>query len=80
MSKELIESKLLLNKIDEILNEEEDKINTENLKIRANALGAYFTSDYIITLRDKANINEGRRDMLNIIKEKIMQIVEGDDK
>lgn len=73
-----IESELLIKKIDEMLNEEEDKIKLQDLKIRADALGAHFTDTYIISLRDDYNINKGREQMLDLIKGKIMQIVEGD--
>lgn len=76
--KEIIESKLLIKKIYEILKEEEDKINLQNLKIRADALGTYFTDTYIISLRDDYNINKGKREMLDLIKDKIIQIAEGD--
>ncbi|MBO6233238.1 MAG: hypothetical protein J6N78_04185 [Clostridia bacterium] len=78
MNKEIIESELLIKKIDEMLKEEEDKINLQDLKIKADALGTHFTNMQIILLRDDYNINEGRREMLNLIKGKIMQIVEGD--
>lgn len=78
MDKEIIESKLLIEKIDKMLKDEENKINLADLKIRADSAGTYFTSTYLISLRDDYNINEGRRQMLALIKSEIMQIVEGD--
>lgn len=78
MNKEIIESELLIKKIDEMLKEEEDKINLEDLKINSSALGTHFANNYIIVLRDEYNVNDGKRQMLNLIRSKIIQIVEGD--
>ncbi len=78
MKKEIIENKLLIEKIDKMLKEEEDKIDLQYLKIRADALGAHFADNYIISLRDDYNINKGERQMLDLIKGKMVQIVEGD--
>ena len=60
--------------IDKILNELEEEIDMTDLKIRANAYGTHFSNQYIITLRDDYNDNEGRRDMLNKIRNKIHQL------
>jgi rRNA maturation endonuclease Nob1 len=71
-------NKYVIKKIDEMFKEEEDKINLQDLKIKADVLGTHFTNMYIISLRDDYNINEGKRQMLELIKSKIIQIVEGD--
>lgn len=60
--------------IDKILNELEEEIDMTDLKIRADACGTHFSNQYIITLRDDYNDNEGRRAMLNKIRNKIHQL------
>lgn len=69
-----MEKEELLNKIDEIFKELEEEIKLKNLKIKANVTDAYFTEQYIIKLRDDYFENEGRRNMLNKVRNKIHEL------
>ena len=65
----------LKNEIDKIFNEIEEKIKLTDIKIRAEANEAHFTSNYIIALRDDYNHNEGCRSTLNIIRNRIHGLI-----
>ena len=69
-----MEKEELLNKINKILDDLKKEIDFKYLKIREESNETHFTNQYIITLRDDYFENEGRRDMLNIIKNKIYEL------
>lgn len=62
--------------IDKILDELSEEIRIRDLEIRAEAYGTHFTNDYIINLRDAYNENNGRRECLEAIKGKLLELQE----
>ena len=66
----------LIIKIKKIFKEFENDINNNYIKIRSDACGVDFTSNFINCLRDDFYMNEGKRAALNIIRNKIYTLIE----